>query len=95
MQRVEKAAIEANCWENNPKNWTKVKTLRVYDMINHRFKYKYKDGHRFHELNWMTIKNKVYYNKGKLVGEASGSELVTVTEVGEASGSELVTVTEV
>ena len=54
-------------------------------MINHRFKYKYKDGHRFHELNWMTIKNKVYYNKGKLVGEASGSELVTVAEVGEAS----------
>ena len=49
---------------------SQAKALRFYDMINHHFKYKYMRECRFHELAWMTIKNKVYYNKDRLVGEA-------------------------
>ena len=70
MSHVERASKEANCWEADPRMWTKAKVLRLYDMVNHRFKYKYKRECRFYELAWMTIKNKVYYNKGRLVGEA-------------------------
>ena len=70
MSHVERAGKEANCWEADPRMWTKAKVLRLYDMQNHCFKYKYKRECRFHELDWTTIKNKVYYNKGRLVGEA-------------------------
>ena len=70
MSHVERAGKETNCWEAESRMWTQAKTLRLYDMVNHRFKYKYKREYRFHALAWMAIKNKVYYNKGRLVGEA-------------------------
>ena len=65
---VERAAVEAGAWEDNPRMWTKPKVMAMYDKIYVRFKYKAKYKTRFHELSWRTINNQLYKNKGKLVG---------------------------
>ena len=59
MGHVEGAGKETNCGEADSWMWTQAKALRLYGMVNHRFKIKYKRECRFHEIAWMTIKNKV------------------------------------
>ena len=56
MSHIERARKETNFWEVDPQMWTQAKALRLYDVANHRFKYRYKRECRFHELAWMTIK---------------------------------------
>ena len=51
------------------KLWIKAKAMIVYNKVQDSFKFNCRKGRRFHEFNWMTINDKQYYNKGKLIGK--------------------------
>ena len=74
MKAVEREAIRVGKWERDYTQWTKAKTIRLYESVYKSFQFpkrrgKRKGKGRFQELNWLTIKNQLHKNKGKLIGE--------------------------
>jgi len=69
MRAVERQAIRVGKWERDSMQWTKAKTIRLYESAYESFQFpKSKKGKgRFQELNWLTIRNQLNKNKGLLL----------------------------
>ena len=69
MGAVERQAIRVGKWESDIKQWTKAKTIRLYESVYESFQFPKARKGRFQELNWLTIRNQLIKNKGLLIGE--------------------------
>ena len=71
MKHVERAARARNLWCLNHLDWTLEKSIKMYDGVQHLFKFppKRNKNRRHNELSWRTVNNILQSRKGKLVGE--------------------------